>query len=97
MDLRFLEASDVTIYYRKEKDLLYYDCPIVSKKHIEPIDMLHFILNSYDGVNGVSVLSYANRTLGITNASENAAKSFFENGMNVNGLIKVLTPINEKQ
>lgn len=97
MGLRYLEASDVTIYYRKEKDLLYYDCPIISKKHIEPIDMLHFILNSYDGVNGVSVLSYANRTLGITNASENAAKSFFENGMNVNGLLKVLTPINQKQ
>ncbi len=97
MALRFLESSDVTINYNKQKDMLYYDCPIISKKHIEPIDMLHFILNSYDGINGVSVLSYANRTLGITNASENAAKSFFENGMNVNGLLKVNTPINQKQ
>ena len=97
MGLRYLEASDVTIYYRKEQDLLYYDCPIVSKKHIEPIDMLHFVLHSYDGITGISVLNYAARTLGITNASENAAKSFFENGMNVNGLLKVLTPINQKQ
>ena len=97
MGLRYLEASDVTIYYRKEKDMLYYDCPIVTKKHIEPIDMLHFVLHSYDGITGISVLNYAARTLGITNASENAAKSFFENGMNVNGLLKVLTPINQKQ
>ena len=97
MGLRFLEAGDVTINYRKEKDVLLYDVPILKKRNIEPIDMLHFVLNSYDGINGVSVLSYAARTLGITNASENAAKSFFENGMNVNGLLKVLTPINEKQ
>lgn len=97
MGLRYLEAGDVTINYHKQKDMLYYDCPIISKKHIEPIDMLHFVLHSYDGITGISVLSYAARTLGITNASENAAKSFFENGMNVNGLLKVNTPINQKQ
>lgn len=97
LGLRYLEAGDVAIYYNKQKDMLYYDCPIISKKHIEPINMLHFVLHSYDGITGLSVLSYAARTLGITNASENAAKSFFENGMNVNGLLKVLTPINQKQ
>lgn len=97
LGLRFLESSDVIIYYNKQKDLLWYDAPVISKKHIEPINMLHFILHSYDGVNGLSVLSYANRTLGITNASENAAKNFFENGMNVNGLLKVNTPISQKQ
>ena len=95
--LRFIEATDVLIYYSKQRNILYYDAPVISKKHIEPINMLHFVLHSYDGINGLSVLSYANRTLGITNASENSAKSFFENGMNVNGLLKVLTPLNAKQ
>ena len=83
--------------YNKQRNLLYYDAPVISKKHIEPINMLHFILHSYDGVNGLSVLSYANRTLAVTNASENSAKAFFENGMNVNGLLKVNTPLNAKQ
>ena len=96
-NVRFLEASDVIIYYSKERNLLYYDCPIVSKKHIEPINMLHFVLHSYNGIEGVSLLNYASRTLGITNASENSAKNFFENGMNVNGLIKVTTPLSAKQ
>ena len=95
--LRFLESSDVIIYYNKQRNLLYYDAPVISKKHIEPINMLHFILHSYDGINGLSVLSYANRTLAVTNASENSAKAFFENGMNVNGLLKVNTPLNAKQ
>lgn len=97
LGLRYLESGDVTINYNKQKDTLYYTCPSITNKHIEPKNMLHFVLNSYDGINGVSLLTYAARTLGITNASENAAKSFFENGMNVNGLLKVNTPINQKQ
>lgn len=95
--LRYLEASDVIINYNKQKDTLYYSCPMITNKHIEPENMLHFILNSYDGINGISLLTYAARTLGITNASENAANAFFSNGMNVNGLLKVNTPINQKQ
>lgn len=95
--LRYVESGDVTINYNKQKNELYYDCSTVSNKHIMPKDMLHFVLNSYDGVNGVSLLSYAARTLKITNASENSAKNFFENGMNVNGLLKVNTPITAQQ
>ena len=95
--LRYVESGDITINYNKQKNELYYDCTTVSNKHIMPKDMLHFVLNSYDGVNGVSLLSYAARTLKITNASENSAKNFFENGMNVNGLLKVNAPITAQQ
>ena len=95
--LRYVESGDVTINYNKQTNELYYHCSTVSNKHIMPKDMLHFVLNSYDGVNGLSVLSYAARTLKITNASENSAKNFFENGMNVNGLLKVNTPITAQQ
>lgn len=95
--LRYLESGDVTINYDKEKNTLWYQCTMVSNKYIQPKDMLHFVLNSYDGINGVSLLSYAKRTLAITNASENSAKQFFDNGMNVNGILKVMTPISQKQ
>lgn len=95
--LRYLESGDVTINYQKEQNKLYYQSSIISSKYIMPRDMLHFVLNSYDGVNGISLLSYAKRTLAITNSSENSAKNFFDNGMNVNGILKVLTPISQKQ
>lgn len=95
--LRYLESGDVTINYQKEQNKLYYQSSIISSKYIQPKDMLHFVLNSYDGVNGISLLSYAKRTLAITNSSENSAKNFFDNGMNVNGILKVLTPISQKQ
>ena len=94
--LRYLESGDVTINYDKIKNTLWYQCTNVSNKYIQPKDMLHFVLNSYDGVNGISLLSYAKRTLAITNASENSAKNFFDNGMNVNGILKVTTPLTQK-
>ena len=97
LGLRYLESSDVLINYNKQKDLLYYDIPVMGKKHVEPIDMIHLIKNSYDGVNGLSVISYAARTLGIAQATENSAKSFFDNGMNLSGVLTVEGQLQQKQ
>lgn len=52
---------------------------------------------SYDGIKGLSVLQNAARSLGIAHASENAAKAFFDNGMMINGILKVQGPVNQKQ
>lgn len=95
--LRFLEANDVTIVYHKEKNELYYLAPIVSKKHIEPINMIHLIKNTYDGVNGISVISFANKTIGIATHAEDAANSYFENGCNLSGVLTVQGQLNEQQ
>lgn len=95
--LRFLQADDVTINYNDQKNTLWYQAPKVSRKRIEPCDMLHFLLHSHDGVIGIPLLVYAARTLEITNASENSANNFFKNGCNVSGVLKVHTPLNAKQ
>ena len=94
--LRYLEPTDVIINYDKIRNSLYYDVPII-KKRVEPKDMIHFVMFSYDGVKGLSVLQNAARSLGIAQASENAAKSFFDNGMMINGILKVQGPVNQKQ
>ena len=94
--LRYLEPNDVQIVYDKVKNTLYYDVPII-KKHVEPKDMLHFVMFSYDGIKGLSVLQNAARSLSIAHSSENAAKGFFDNGMMINGILKVQGPVNQKQ
>lgn len=94
--LRYLEPNDVIIVYDKIKNSLYYDVPML-KKHVEPKDIIHLVMFSYDGVKGLSVLQNAARSLGIAHASENAAKSFFDNGMMINGILKVQGPVNQKQ
>lgn len=96
--LRFLEPQEVIINYNKITNELYYTVPKMTKtKHIEPINMIHLIKNSYDGINGVSVLSYASRALKTSNATEESAKSFFDNGMNLSGVLTVQGQLQQKQ
>lgn len=97
-ELQFLEPNEVQINYNKIKGELYYTVPKLSKsKHIEPCNMIHLIKNSYDGVNGLSVLSYAARALKTANATEESAKSFFDNGMNLSGVLTVQGQLQQKQ
>ena len=95
-NLRYLEANDVQIVYDKIKNTLYYDVSIL-KRHVEPKDMIHLVMHTYDGVKGISVLQNAARSLGIAHANDNAAKQFFENGMNLSGILTVQGPVSQKQ
>lgn len=94
--LRYLEPNDVQIVYDKIKNTLYYDVPLI-KRHVDPKDMIHFVMFSYDGIKGLSVLQNAARSIGIAQASENAAKSFYDNGMMINGILKIQGPVSQKQ
>lgn len=95
--LVYLKPSEVTINYNEANGDLSYSCPRVSKARIEPINMIHLVKNSTDGIHGISILSYANRTLNVANASENSAKTFFENGCNLNGLIRAEGQLSKQQ
>lgn len=96
-ELQFLESGDVNIFYNKQKEELYYTCNIISKKKIEPCNMIHLVKNSYDGVNGVSVLSFAARSIKLAGNTENSASSFFTNGCNLSGVLTVQGQLNDKQ
>lgn len=87
-NLRYIEAQEVTINYNKQSNEVYYTTQYV-KGRIPQKDMIHLIKNSYDGVNGVSVLSYAARTLGLSHNVENAASNFFGKGCCLAGVIEV--------
>lgn len=96
-NIRYCESKDVNIHYNKNKDELYYTISHISNKRIEPINVIHLIKNSYDGINGISVLSYAARSLGISNNTENSANSFFTNGCNLSGVLTVQGQLTQKQ
>lgn len=96
--LRFLESGDVNIHYDKAKpSQLYYTCNLIQNKKIEPCNMIHLMKYSFDGVNGKSVLAFAERTLRLSQASENAANGLFENGCNLSGVLKVEGQLSKEQ
>lgn len=95
--IKYLEPTDVSIHYNKQSRELYYIASNITSKKIEPCDMIHFVKNSYDGVNGVSVLSYANRSIALAQSAENGALSFYSNGCNLAGILTVQGQLTEKQ
>lgn len=99
--LRYLEAEDVMINYNKNTGKLFYSTTVLGvsskRKIIEPIDMIHLVKNSYDGVTGISVLSYAARIIKTSQATESSAQSFFNNGMNLSGVLTVQGQLSQKQ
>ena len=95
--LRYFESDEVNIFYKKGKEVnLYYTSPYI-KGRIEPINMIHLVKNSDDGVNGISLLSYASRSINLANNTENSANNFYESGCNLSGVLTVQGQLTDKQ
>lgn len=86
--MRWLPSDTVTIIYNQQTNQLAYKCNLVTNKQIEPVNMIHIRIFSDDGINGRSVLSYANRSIQLAQNTENAASSFYESGCALAGIIK---------
>lgn len=99
--LTYLRPSQVSIQYNELTQDLYYlvtSSNKVSKKKILDKDMCHFVMHSNDGVNGLSIISYATRTIDSANATEQSAKQFFDGGCSINGIIRLKNPlVSDKQ
>jgi len=59
------------------------------KALVEPINMIHLLNFSYDGIIGESTLAHAKLTLGLATDSEAHAAGFFKGGANLAGIIKI--------
>lgn len=99
ISLRYLSSGEVTVNYSKENQTLTYKLSNVRGVcgTVLPKDMIHLIKNTKDGVTGVSVLSYANRSIKLANAAENSAVNFFQSGCNLSGILKVNGTLSSKQ
>lgn len=56
---------------------------------VEPKDMVHLLNFTYDGINGISTLEHARRTIGIAQDSEKHAEGFFSGGANTSGILTI--------
>ena len=56
------------------------------KQLVEPVNMIHILNFSYDGITGISTLQHARNTLGLATDSEAHAEGFFKGGANLAGI-----------
>lgn len=70
---------------------------VVGIGKVKSSDIIHIRNYSADGIIGVSTLTYARETLQLANDSEENARSFFNSGCNINGVLTVKSALNTKQ
>lgn len=95
--LRWLESTHVSIYYVPTINKLAYECVDVGTGLIDPMDMVHLKFMSYDGINGQGADKIGSKAIGLARATDDAARAYFDNNCNINGIIAVHSAINEKQ
>lgn len=95
--LRFVESDDVQIHYDKCRKSLFYTCTLIQNKKIEPCNIIHLRKHTLDGINGRSILSFADRTIRLAQAGEQQATNIFNSGCNLAGVLKVNSTLTKEQ
>lgn len=92
VQLVYCPNGSVTINYNENGRKLLYTCTQLRRGKIEPIDMIHILKNSKDGVNGKGILSYADIALKLSKLTESAAIDYFGSGCHVAGILSTDSP-----
>lgn len=95
--LIYCPPGSYSIIYNPIKQDLYYLIPSITSKKVEPINVIHLILNSKDGITGKGIPLYARKILNIALATDNHAKNYFENGANIDGILKSSRQMSSQQ
>ena len=67
------------------------------KNNVKSEDIIHLLNFTYYGVNGLSTLQHARKTLGLSFSAEDSAEGFYRGGGNLSGVIKVESSLTSKQ
>ena len=97
IELIYCPNGSYSIVYNELKRELYYLIPFIGKRKIEPINVIHLTLNSKDGINGKGIPLFAKKILDIALATDTHAKNYFENGANIDGILKSSKPLTSAQ
>lgn len=96
-ELIYVPHGSFTICYNQQAQQLYYLIPMLSDKKVEPVNVIHILKNSVDGVNGRSVPFYARKAINLATSAENAAFNYFDSGCAISGILKSNKPLSTQQ
>lgn len=97
IELIYAPHGTYSIMYTETPRKLYYLFPQITTRKVEPINVLHLVMNSKDGINGKGIPIYAKKLLDIALATDTHAKNYFENGANIDGILKSNKPLSNAQ
>lgn len=97
VELIYRPAGEISIMYNPTNRQLYYLDPLLKKGKIEPINVIHFIKNTKDGINGIGIPAFANQSLNLSKATNKSAEKFFDSGCKIDGVLTSDKPMGQQQ
>ena len=92
INLIYCPHGTFTISYNENNRDLYYLIPSVYKGKIEPIDVIHLVKNSNNGVEGRGIINYAKNAINLSKYTEKSALDYFSSGCHVAGILSTDAP-----
>jgi HK97 family phage portal protein len=89
-NLIMLNSDFIEITFQNS-ELVYFDT--VNKKTYDKSQIIHLLNYSHNGINGVSTLTHAATSLGISYNSEEHTSNFFKGGANLAGILRPLAGV----
>ena len=97
VEIIYAPYGSYSIMYTETPRKLYYLFPGITTKKVEPVNVLHLVLNSKNGIEGKGIPVYAKKILDIALATDNHAKNYFENGASIDGILQSTKPLTSAQ
>lgn len=94
--LRYVEYNDMNTYYDKMKNVVNYKCAYYPGVLMAK-DVIHLVKNSDNGVEGKGFITFAKRAIGLSQATEESANSYYSQGLNLFGILHATTPLTKYQ
>ena len=97
--LIYLPPGTCSPIYYQNTGKLYYNIPLYdAKKMYEPLEVLHFFMDSKDGIEGRVLLEFAHNAIKLAAYTEKAAMDYFGSGMRLTGILSTDAPrLTDKQ
>lgn len=86
--ITYVPHGQYTICYNEQAHTLYYLMPAYRKGKVEPVNVIHLLKNSLDGVNGLPISHYAWNAINLAATTDKASANYFDNGCAVSGMLK---------
>lgn len=96
INIEYINPNDIVVNYDRFTQKITYTITSI-RKNIEPINIIHLVKNSFDGVSGKSVISFANRSINNANQAENQSLNFYQSGCNLSGILTVQGQLSDTQ
>ncbi|MEE3309816.1 phage portal protein, partial [Sharpea azabuensis] len=95
VNIIYLPHGQCSVYmglYESSGEILYQVNSPLIQGNVEPCDILHLMMDSEDGINGIPILSFANKAINLSKYTEKAAVDYYGNKLRMTGVLSTDAP-----